>query len=353
MEIDKTTIVTNDQMHTLYACWNQPPEIKKVYISKRTTSSLTISVLAIDPDEDDIRYRFYFGSNLVHDTDYVTQNQEVSYTVTGLSEDTRYTFYIIVDDKYEEINSGTKAEKTNCSGTGYNDGTYCSGTEYRSGTCTECTNGYNTYWCDGGQKNVSCPKTVTKTCSGPTICSNCNGTGDNPCTDSPKLVKSEEGKESCPNCGSSSKFLHEWWKCDTCGVSGEMKVCKASWDSETGKWCYNTTTANHPICPVCNGASSSTCRHGKTSSHSYEDTCSKCNGTGSYDKKCDHGYVDGHNQTETCSCCGGNYTSCMEYRMPCDAHGSYGVHYVCTTHGYDGKSSSHCKHGKNTEHLAN
>lgn len=352
---DTKVTVTDNQV--LYACWNRPPEFRSVTISSRSTTSLTISALATDPDEDTIRYRFYHNGNLVHTTDYVPQNVTQTFTVTGLSEDTRYSYKVIVDDRIEYVDSGTKYDYTNCSGTGYTDATYCSGTENKYGDCTECTDGTYTWYCSGGETNVSCRSCggdgeETGSCSGPSPCSNCGGSGSNPCTSSPSMKSSSTS--TCGSCGTGT-LTTEAWGCDSCGVTGTVIYCTTWYDPDGDGThqvpCTTSSTNNHPTCPKCGGADTSTCSHGKTSSHSYTESCSSCGGDGKRDYTCPHGNMNGHDQTDPCSCCGGDQ-KCYEYRPPCDEHNNYGSHYVCTSHRYDGSTQSHCGHGYNREHYA-
>lgn len=358
--ITETTIVTQKDKHILYACWNRPPKITNVTITDRTTTSMTISALATDPDEDEIRYRFYHNGNLVHETGYVAQNVTQTYTVTGLKEDTRYSYKVIVDDRYEYIDSETKYAYTNCSGGGYTDSTYCSGTESRYGTCTECSDGYYTWTCPGGEANVTCRScagngTVVRTCSGPSPCSNCGGSGKNPCAyENGYIEKISSETSRCTRCGTGT-LTSEVWKCRTCGLAGSIVYCSTYYDNDgDGKdetLCYKAMTDGfHDICPSCKGEDTSKCEHDKTSSHTDTYDCFSCRGNGKRDYECKHGSISQHEQKDPCSCCGGT-RNCYEERTPCDEHNNSGSHYICETHDYDGSSSEHCKHGYNSEHI--
>ncbi len=128
-----------------------------------TNDKMTIEVMATDTDVDDIlTYTLWWGTsetNLskTNLTQEAKQGSTVTFTQTGLSNDTRYYFKVSVNDSMcEDVLSSSSNQRTWCKGS------YCSGGSYSYPTCTSC-NGNKTVNCSTCRGN----KTVT--------CTSCNG----------------------------------------------------------------------------------------------------------------------------------------------------------------------------------
>ena len=128
-----------------------------------TNDKMTIEVMATDTDVDDIlTYTLWWGTsetNLskTNLTQEARQGSTVTFTQTGLSNDTRYYFKVSVNDSMcEDVLSSSSNQRTWCKGS------YCSGGSYSYPTCTSC-NGNKTVNCSTCRGN----KTVT--------CTSCNG----------------------------------------------------------------------------------------------------------------------------------------------------------------------------------
>lgn len=78
---------------------NNAPMFVKNRLQDRQTNSLTIVTRATDADGDNLTYELYLkGNSAVQATKTASQNIDVTFTITGLSEYTTYTWYIIVSD---------------------------------------------------------------------------------------------------------------------------------------------------------------------------------------------------------------------------------------------------------------
>lgn len=356
--VTEKTIVKDKDRHSIYACWNQPPEFTVYEVSSKTTSSLTFAVESYDPDDDDVRYRIYVDGKLVDETEYIPHQQLYTFTLSGLKEYTYYEWYIIADDTYEESSGDILKTRTLCSGTGYTcrQMVYCKGYENAQRPCTGacnltgkvtlyCSDGYteDCTYCDNGE--------VEKWCSGGSVttCSTCEGSGT--CPDEP--VQKSCTQKKC-SCGGTYEYCK--WGCNTCGVSGYVHAACSNY----GNGCnvgHDATNNHWPSvpCPKCKGSGQkvTTCRHKETSAHYYDATCSMCGGDMVIEHYCSCGNykLAPHYYEITCPVCGGDGIEDYTY-MPCDAHGQSGEHYYCATHDYNSKSSSHvhCIHGIVGEH---
>ncbi|MCI8548813.1 MAG: hypothetical protein HFJ38_08045 [Bacilli bacterium] len=122
--------------------------------------------MATDADvEDMLTYTLWWGeeSRKLSKTNIVAsakQGNSVTLTQTGLSNDTRYYFKVVVSDGIDEATSGEFNENTYCKGE------YCDGGHYIYPTCTPC----------GGTGQVTC--TASGCTNGKVNCTKCNGTGE-------------------------------------------------------------------------------------------------------------------------------------------------------------------------------
>jgi len=99
---------------------NNAPMFVKNRLQDRQTNSLTIVTRATDADGDNLTYELYLkGNSAVQATKTASQNIDVTFTITGLSEYTTYTWYIIVSDGSLSAESSDASARTYCSGTGF------------------------------------------------------------------------------------------------------------------------------------------------------------------------------------------------------------------------------------------
>ena len=127
-----------------------------------TNDTIVVTAMATDQDANDtLTYTLWWGDssgNLSKTNVTATgmSGQSVTLEKSGLSNDTRYWFKVVVSDGIDEATSGEGNEKTHCKGT------YCSGGTYVDTTCTGCsgTGKVNCSGCSGTGK-VTCT-----TCSG-------------------------------------------------------------------------------------------------------------------------------------------------------------------------------------------
>ena len=133
-----------------------------------TNDKMTIEVMATDTDVDDIlTYTLWWGTsetNLskTNLTQEAKQGSTVTFTQTGLSNDTRYYFKVSVNDSMcEDVLSSSSNQRTWCKGS------YCSGGYYSYPSCSSC----------GGSGKVKC-----SSCGGnkKITCTKCSGSGNGP-----------------------------------------------------------------------------------------------------------------------------------------------------------------------------
>ncbi|MCI8393730.1 MAG: hypothetical protein HFJ23_08410 [Clostridia bacterium] len=153
-----------------------------------TNDTIIVTAMATDQDANDtLTYTLWWGNssgNLSKTNVTATgrSGQSVTLEKSGLSNDTRYWFKVVVSDSIDEDTSGEGNEKTYCKGN------YCSGGHYESTTCTPC-NGTGKITCTAsGCVNGK----VTKTCSG-----SFSSSKDTP--------PSSYG--TCPRCGTSKRRI--------------------------------------------------------------------------------------------------------------------------------------------------
>lgn len=176
-------------------------------------------------------------------------------------------------------------------------------------------------------------------------CSNCNGTGKNPCTGTVKEVNKDEIE--CPKCGKTA--THTDYECDTCSITGWSEYCGSCNYQQAND---DGNNDRHSLCPSCDGKGkiqSTTCPHGYSSSHIIDGHCSNCGGSGIVTQYCTHGYSSSHPYTTTCWRCDGDGDVDNATR-PCP-HGYSSSHYYCS-HISNGSSSTHkyCSHGNVGQH---
>jgi len=170
--------------------------------------------MATDADENDmLTYTLWWGdsSDNLSKTDITAtgrSGQSVILEKSGLSNDTRYWFRVVVSDGINETASGDVNEKTYCKGE------YCTGGYYEYPTCTQCN----------GTGKITC------TASG---CVNGKIIGDL-CTSE---ITTQHFNGTCPDCGYNISNA-ESSICPTCGATG------------TYMYCYSCKTSSFTRCVV-------------------------------------------------------------------------------------------------------
>ena len=103
-----------------------------------TNDTIIVTAMATDQDANDtLTYTLWWGNssgNLSKTNVTATgrSGQSVTLERSGLSNDTRYWFKVVVSDSIDEATSGEGNEKTYCKGE------YCSGVSISYTTCTKC-----------------------------------------------------------------------------------------------------------------------------------------------------------------------------------------------------------------------
>ena len=103
-----------------------------------TNDTLIVTAMATDQDANDtLTYTLWWGDssgNLSKTNVTATgrSGQSVTLEKSGLNNDTRYWFKVVVSDSIDEATSGEGNEKTYCKGE------YCSGVSISYTTCTKC-----------------------------------------------------------------------------------------------------------------------------------------------------------------------------------------------------------------------
>ena len=103
-----------------------------------TNDTIIVTAMATDQDANDtLTYTLWWGDssgNLSKTNVTATgrSGQSVTLERSGLSNDTRYWFKVVVSDSIDEATSGEGNEKTYCKGE------YCSGVSISYTTCTKC-----------------------------------------------------------------------------------------------------------------------------------------------------------------------------------------------------------------------
>ena len=103
-----------------------------------TNDTIIVTTMATDQDANDtLTYTLWWGDssgNLSKTNVTATgrSGQSVTLEKSGLNNDTRYWFKVVVSDSIDEATSGEGNEKTYCKGE------YCSGVSISYTTCTKC-----------------------------------------------------------------------------------------------------------------------------------------------------------------------------------------------------------------------
>ena len=103
-----------------------------------TNDTIIVTAMATDADVNDtLTYTLWWGNssgNLSKTNVTATgrSGQSVTLEKSGLNNDTRYWFKVVVSDSIDEATSGEGNEKTYCKGE------YCSGVSISYTTCTKC-----------------------------------------------------------------------------------------------------------------------------------------------------------------------------------------------------------------------
>lgn len=197
----------------------------------------------------------------------VISNREVTLNATNLTQYTDYYWYVTASDGITTAKSDKKKTRTYCPGTGTN-------------TCNESTV-VNCATCSGTGK-------LTKNCAGGRACTSCSGTGK--CTSSFKTTY-VGGTSVCSECGVYTRSVR--YDCSSYGAYyGPFFTCG---HDEGG------IQMTHGSCSSCSGSGGTGCSaHGKVKAHTYQVTCTSCNGNKTYRTTCSHGKTNSH------TCCSHN-----------------------------------------------
>ena len=169
--------------------------------------------MATDSDENDmLTYTLWWGdsSGNLSKTDITAtgrSGQSVILEKSGLSNDTRYWFKVVVSDSIDEATSGEGNEKTYCRGE------YCNGVSYTNVPCTKCDSNH---------------KIPCTSCGGNGVL-RCGGVLKNNGIDN---SYNNDLSRSCPVCGSSmakkNKFYYKM-SCELCNNYYEMRKYLFLW----------------------------------------------------------------------------------------------------------------------------
>ncbi|MCI8393744.1 MAG: hypothetical protein HFJ23_08480 [Clostridia bacterium] len=169
--------------------------------------------MATDADVDDmLTYTLWWGdsSSNLSKTDITAtgrSGQSVTLEKSGLSNDTRYWFKVVVSDSIDEATSGEGNEKTYCKGE------YCNGVSYTNVPCTKCDSNHKI-------PCTSCGGNGVLRCGG--VLKN-NGIGNS---------YNNDLSRSCPVCGKSmakkDKFYYKM-SCELCDNYYEMRIYLFFW----------------------------------------------------------------------------------------------------------------------------
>ena len=236
--------------------------------------------MATDADENDmLTYTLWWGdsSSNLSKTDITAtgrSGQSVTLEKSGLSNDTRYWFKVVVSDSIDEATSGEGNEKTYCKGE------YCNGVSYTNVPCTKC---------DSNHK-VKCPS--------------CDGIGFELCRKQLTATQSRNSFAYDIECRGCGKTIRAFTTCYdnhyTCSVghthewtpNGQQNFCTTSCANSYASILYCGESLG--FCGDCNRGSI---------------ICPKCGGTGQ-----------------------------MPITMSCSAHSVSGGHYYCTSSSHHGNS---------------
>lgn len=243
-------------------------------LKTKTINSITVEATATSTNEEDIiTYELYAA--IAEDGEYTKQGESISeeqntaveLTASGLENYTVYYWYVKASSTSAVESSKTRT-RTKCPGN--------TATETTT-TCTTC-NGTGT---------------ATYTCKGGSSCSTCGGTGSITCTGKIQEEYSSLGSFVTTCCGSNYEYRYV---CSSCGYVWGRKC--ASCGTKTGIATNGITCGKTVKCPNCtNGICP--CKHGRTGTHDYTDTCTPCKGKGSITVTttgCLHGQTKEHDE---------------------------------------------------------
>ncbi len=247
-----------------------------------TNNQMIIEAMATDADENDIlTYTLWFGTSEtdLEETTLTAESKQgntISFTQTGLDNDTRYYFKVAVSDGVcEDVISDGNNQRTWCKGE------YCSGISYTNQMCTKCDSNHKIN------------------------CSLCNGQGQIACNG---LLK------GTPQSG----YL----------ASGSAVQCSFCYQyTPIGYYyyvlsysCQSCGTTSYDWKPYCSSSCATSASITKRCSQLV--TCNMCQGSG---------------RIKCTSCKGEGYLSIAG---PCKPHSISGVHYYCTSGLSHGKNVS-------------
>ncbi|MCI9275763.1 MAG: hypothetical protein HFJ24_07530 [Clostridia bacterium] len=285
--------------------------------------------MATDADENDmLTYTLWWGdsSDNLSKTDITAtgrSGQSVILEKSGLSNDTRYWFKVVVSDGIDEVASGEGNENTYCLGS------YCSGGGYSYPTCTGCS----------GTGKVDCTASgcvngyIT---SGTKACTNCDS-GYTTCG----------GLITLWDFGSMSTSANDWI-CDYCHLVMKIPTVTVVYPACTNQSAcrYGINLSNgfrnaagytHPEC------ASAFTRLGTDAYPSYGATCYRsvkcrvCDGTKEVPNLIICTSCKGSGQIQHSACSGNGYRTVPYY---CSAHSQRYAHYYCTSNSHHGDNIS-------------
>lgn len=239
-----------------------------------TINSITVEAKATSTNEKDIiSYELYTATTengaYTKQGESISQeqNKTVELTASGLENYTVYYWYVKASS-IPTVESSKTRTRTKCPGATSTETTI---------TCTTCNGrGTATYTCNGGSRCSTCDSTGSIICMG---------------TLQEEYVSLGSSVSSC--CGSNYMFTY------TCSSCGELEGRRCPSCGEITGIATNGITCGKTVkCPNCtNGIRP--CKHGRTGTHDYTDTCTPCKGKGSITVTttgCLHGQTKEHDE---------------------------------------------------------
>ena len=275
---DKANKTSNRETTQTTVNANVAPVIATAAYNSKTTNAITITARATDANGDNLTYTLYTstsqnGTYSQKATTNASQNTSVTLNATSLSNYTTYWWYVTVSDGEATAISSKQSTRTYCPGTGLTcTTTYCPGTQTK--TCTTCNGN----------------KTIDKMCSGgKETCLPCSGVGFT-CSCGGKLeAGTAEGRVICREC--DNKYNGTRYYCSECSKIYVKGLCSTCGEIRMN----NGSGFSAAVCNECSGSGIQPCDHGYTESHTYKETCTTCNGTGTITSSpCTHGYSSSH-----------------------------------------------------------
>ena len=236
--------------------------------------------MATDADENDmLTYTLGWGdsSSNLSKTDITAtgrSGQSVALEKSGLNNDTRYWFKVVVSDGIDEVTSGDGNEKTYCKGE------YCSGGYYEYPKCTHC-NGTGKITCSicKGTGSYGTETIICNVCDGSGKSNNvCGGTLDYDegrygtggyCGGDGCVSNGKFRNIICILCGSdkgsNGSYYGYRFRCDkhylltwptpsgTCSQKAKCVACEGSGEKIIPKTCTNCNGTKKVTCNRCRG----------------------------------------------------------------------------------------------------